>query len=176
MPPRRSPGGHRPGAGLVRAQVHGSNGAPAAKLPVLHLVGAPSGTCRRLTSSPRPPWPRASGSWCEGDVCLEPLTNGVADQNDGVRLKIYVRPGASRTAVGGEYDGRLVVRVVEPADHGKATLAAINAVADALKIPRPAVTLVRGAASRRKLVEVDTGAPGARSIAELIASLRSQAN
>ena len=78
--------------------------------------------------------------------------------------------------VGGEYDGSLVVRVVEPADQGRATVAAINAVADALKIARPAVTLVRGAASRRKLVEVDTGAPGERSIAELIASLRSQAN
>ena len=99
------PGGARAGTDPVPAwserEVHGSNGAPAAKLPVLHLVGAPSGTCRRLTSSPRPPWPRASGSWCEGDVCLEPLTIGVADQNDGVRLKIYVRPGASRTAVGG---------------------------------------------------------------------------
>ena len=90
------PGGARAGTDPVPAwserEVHGSNGALAAKLPVLHLVGAPSGTCRRLTSSPRPPWPRASGSWCEGDVCLEPLTNGVADQNDGVRLKIRRPP------------------------------------------------------------------------------------
>jgi uncharacterized protein len=107
---------------------------------------------------------------------LNLLTVGEADHNDGVRLEIYVRPGASRTVVGGEYDGRLVVRVVEPADDGRATVAAINAVADALKTSRPAVTLVRGAASRRKLLEVDTGAPGERSIAELIASLRSQPN
>ena len=107
---------------------------------------------------------------------LNLLTVGEADQNDGVRLEIYVRPSASRTVVGGEYDGRLVVRVVEPADDGRATVAAINAVADALKIARPAVTFVRGAASRRKLLEVDTGALGERSIAELIASLRSQPN
>ena len=107
---------------------------------------------------------------------MNPLTIGVADQNNAVRLEIYVRPGAVENRGRGEDDGRLVVRVVEPADQGRATVVAMNAVADALKIARPAVTLVRGAASRRKLVEVDTGAPGERSIADLIASLRSLAN
>ena len=166
----------------------GAGGFPAVPLVTVLVErlktterGSPScrrayGTCRHLTSSPTLLGPGLVARGARATSVLNPVTIGVAEQNDGVRLEIYVRPGASRTAVGGEYDGRLVVRVVEPADHGRATVAAINAVADALKIARPAVTLVRGAASRRKLVEVHPGAPGERSIAELIASLRSPAN
>lgn len=74
-----------------------------------------------------------------------------------MRVEIYVRPSASETVVGGEYDGALVVRVVEPADAGRATSAALRAVADALAVPRRAVALVRGATARRKLVEIDVG-------------------
>lgn len=74
-----------------------------------------------------------------------------------MRLEIHVRPGASRTGVGGAHDRALVVRVAEPADAGKATAAALRAVADALDVPRRSVTLVRGATTRRKLVHVAEG-------------------
>jgi uncharacterized protein len=74
-----------------------------------------------------------------------------------VRIEIYVRPSASRAIVGGEYDGALVVRVIEPADAGRATRAALRAVADAVAVPRGAVALVRGATARRKLIEIDVG-------------------
>jgi uncharacterized protein YggU (UPF0235/DUF167 family) len=73
-----------------------------------------------------------------------------------MRAEIHVRPSASTTVVGGEYDGALVVRVVEPADGGRATDAALRAVAEALTMPRRSVTLVRGATSRRKLIEIET--------------------
>lgn len=72
-----------------------------------------------------------------------------------MRVDIHVRPGASRPAVGGTHDGALVVRVGEPADRGRATEAALRAVAAALGVPRRSVTLVRGATSRRKTVAVD---------------------
>ncbi len=75
-----------------------------------------------------------------------------------MRLEIHVRPNASRTEVGGTHDGILVVRVAAPPDAGRATDAALGALADALGVPRRTVALVRGATSRRKLVEV-TGAP-----------------
>lgn len=74
-----------------------------------------------------------------------------------MRLEIYVRPGTSKTAVGGEYDGLLVVHVVEPADAGRATAAALRSVAAALDVPRRSVRLLRGATSRRKLLEIDAG-------------------
>ncbi|MGC5167125.1 DUF167 domain-containing protein [Luteimicrobium sp. DT211] len=73
-----------------------------------------------------------------------------------------VRPGASRTRVGGRYgdDARLVVAVSARAVDGKATRATLDAVADALGIRPRAVTLVSGATSRDKLLEIDPVAAG----------------
>ena len=83
-----------------------------------------------------------------------------------MRLEIHVHPGASRHAVGGTYDGALVVRVTEPADKGKATRAALDLVADALAVPRRSVSLVRGSTARRKLVEITTATPAERTAVE----------
>jgi uncharacterized protein YggU (UPF0235/DUF167 family) len=74
-----------------------------------------------------------------------------------VRIAIRVRPGASRTVVGGSYDGALVVRVGERAVDGKATAAALKAVAKTLQVPARDVLLVAGAASRTKTIEVPDG-------------------
>ena len=88
-----------------------------------------------------------------------------------MRVEIYVRPRASETVVGGEYDGALVVRVVEPADAGRATRAALRAVADAIAVPRGAVALVRGANARRKLIEIDAGSLGPELVSRALRRL-----
>jgi uncharacterized protein len=77
-----------------------------------------------------------------------------------VRVTIRVRPGSGRTAVGGSHDGALVVRVGERAVDGRATEAALAAVATALGVRRRQLRLVSGATSRTKVVEVDGGDPG----------------
>jgi hypothetical protein len=74
-----------------------------------------------------------------------------------VRITIRVRPGAGRTAVGGSHDGALVVRVGARAVDGRATEAALVAVADAFGVRRSALGLVTGATSRTKVVDVDGG-------------------
>ena len=56
--------------------------------------------------------------------------------------------------MGGEHGGALVVRVSARATGGQATAAALAAVAAAFGVPRSAVTLVAGAASRTKIVDV----------------------
>lgn len=71
-----------------------------------------------------------------------------------MRLTVRVHPRAKRTAVGGSHDGALVVRVTEPAVDGKATEAALAAVAAALGVRRRDVTLVSGATSRTKVLDV----------------------
>ena len=76
-----------------------------------------------------------------------------------MRVTIRVRPGAGRVAVGGSHDGALVVRVVPRAVDGRATEAALAAVAAAFGVPRRAVTLVTGGTARTKVVEVDGGDP-----------------
>jgi uncharacterized protein YggU (UPF0235/DUF167 family) len=85
-----------------------------------------------------------------------------------VRLTIRVHPGAKRVAVGGSHDGALVVRVSARAVDGRATEAALSAVATAFGVPRRAVTLVSGATSRTKVVDVTTANP--ERLNELLAS------
>jgi uncharacterized protein YggU (UPF0235/DUF167 family) len=80
-----------------------------------------------------------------------------------VRITIRVRPGSARPGVGGEHDGALVVRVSERAVNGRATAAALAALAAAFGVRRHAVTLVAGASSRMKVVDVadaDPAVPG----------------
>jgi uncharacterized protein YggU (UPF0235/DUF167 family) len=76
-----------------------------------------------------------------------------------LRVSLRVRPGAGRTKVGGGHDGALVVRVAAPAVQGRATEAALAAVATAFGVRRSAVTLVTGATSRTKVVDVAGGDP-----------------
>jgi len=74
------------------------------------------------------------------------------------RVAVRVRPGASRTRVGGSYgtgaDVRLVVAVTARAVEGAATAAVLAAVADSLGVRPRQVTLVLGSTSRDKLVEI----------------------
>ncbi len=71
-----------------------------------------------------------------------------------MKVSLRVRPGSSRPLVGGSHDGALVVKVSERAVDGRATEAALQALAKALQIPRRDARLVSGATSRTKIVEV----------------------
>ena len=64
-------------------------------------------------------------------------------------------PGASRTRVGGRHGDSLVIKVTSRAVEGQATEAALRALADALGVRRRDISLVSGATSRDKVVEVD---------------------
>jgi uncharacterized protein YggU (UPF0235/DUF167 family) len=89
-----------------------------------------------------------------------------SEPTPAVRVAIRVKPGASRTRVGGTYGGThgadgahdegsaLVVAVSERAVDGKATEAALRALAAALGVPGRSIRLVSGAASRAKIVEI----------------------
>jgi len=83
-----------------------------------------------------------------------------------MRVTIRVRPGSARPGVGGEQGGALVVRVSAPAVDGRATEAALAAVAAAFGVRRDAVTLVTGRTSRTKVVDVAGGDP--RCLADLL--------
>ena len=72
-----------------------------------------------------------------------------------MRLEIHVKPGSARTGVGGRHGDALAVSVAARAVDGKATEAALRAVAEAFGVPRRDVTLVTGATSRRKVIEID---------------------
>jgi uncharacterized protein YggU (UPF0235/DUF167 family) len=76
-----------------------------------------------------------------------------------VRITIWVRPGAIHPGIGGEQGGALIVRVSARAVDGQATEAALTSLARAFGVPRRAVTLITGASSRTKVIEVAAGDP-----------------
>ena len=72
------------------------------------------------------------------------------------KVTVRVKPGSARARVGGSYGdaGALIVAVTERAVDGRATAAALRAVAAALGVPRSSVTLLTGATSRDKVLLV----------------------
>ncbi len=75
-----------------------------------------------------------------------------------VTVAVRVRPRASRATVGGSHGGAhgpaIVVAVREPAVDGRATQAALDAVARALGLGRDQVRLRTGGHSRDKLFTI----------------------
>lgn len=72
-----------------------------------------------------------------------------------IRISIRVKPGASRNRVGGRYGhDALIIAVTAPAVEGRATAAALKALAKALGRPAREVSLIAGATSHTKVVEI----------------------
>jgi len=73
-------------------------------------------------------------------------------------LTLHVQPGASRTGIAGVHGGALKLRLAAPPVDGKANAELLRFLAEAFGVPLRQVTLVRGAASRRKTVRVQSPA------------------
>ena len=70
-------------------------------------------------------------------------------------LAVSVSPNARRTQAEGLHDGALRVRLAAPPVDGKANELLLAWIAAELGLPRRAVHLVRGEASRRKWLAID---------------------
>ncbi|MEI2720672.1 MAG: DUF167 domain-containing protein [Gemmatimonadales bacterium] len=77
----------------------------------------------------------------------------------GVQLMLHVQPGARQTVVAGRHGDAIKVRLAAPPIDGRANEALLAFVAERSGVPGRQVTLVRGAASRSKVVEVQGLAP-----------------
>lgn len=93
-----------------------------------------------------------------------------ADGEGGTRLRVRVTPRAKRNALAGltEVDGRpaLAIRLAAPPVDGAANAALVRFLAEALAIPKSAVRIVSGEASRLKTLSL-AGVPPER-VAEWI--------
>ena len=82
----------------------------------------------------------------------------LTSRQDGVRLSVKVRPRAASAGVQGvEIAGErawLVVKVTAPPESGKANAATIRLLAQCCGVAESAFALVSGAASRRKVLDV----------------------
>ena len=79
--------------------------------------------------------------------------------DDGVTLRIRLRPGASRDAVLGrgslaDGDAVLLAAVSAPPEDGKANAALIRLLAKVWRLPKTSIAITNGATSRTKLLHV----------------------
>ena len=70
-------------------------------------------------------------------------------------LQVHVQPGARATEILGFREGVLWVRVSAPPREGRANAALLRLLADRLGVRQAQVSLLRGQASREKVVRVD---------------------
>jgi len=83
-------------------------------------------------------------------------------------LKLHVQPAARKSGIVGRHGDALKVRVAAPAVDNKANAALIELLSASLGIPRSAIVIRRGAAGRRKVVEVICGPESAASLERLM--------
>ena len=72
----------------------------------------------------------------------------------GARLTVRVMPRASRTAIEGIRDGRLLIRVTAPPVDDAANEAVVAVLARALTLPPRAIRIVSGTSGRNKTIEI----------------------
>jgi uncharacterized protein (TIGR00251 family) len=85
-------------------------------------------------------------------AAMEPLD--LREVGGAVEVRVRVTPRARRTVVGGAHGGALKIAVTAPPVEGEANAAVIDALADALGVPRRAIAVVRGATSREKTLRI----------------------
>jgi uncharacterized protein len=71
------------------------------------------------------------------------------------RVHVRVSPGAKRAVVVGPHGDGWKIRVVAPAESGRANEAVLQLLSETLSVPRDAVTLVSGQSGRDKIVELE---------------------
>jgi len=70
------------------------------------------------------------------------------------RVRLRVSPGAGRAGIVGRHGDAWKVRVTVAPERGRANEAVLRLVAEALALPRDALTLVAGHGGRDKIVEL----------------------
>jgi uncharacterized protein len=95
-------------------------------------------------------------------VCFESRESGVGVRVSpvegtahGVRLRVKAVPRASRSQVAGRHGDSLRIRLAAPPVGGAANDELIRFLADTLAVPRAAICVVSGQASRSKVLTVD---------------------
>jgi uncharacterized protein (TIGR00251 family) len=83
------------------------------------------------------------------------MAGGKSPAAAGGRIELRVIPRAPHDAIDGERDGRVVVRVTAPPVDRAANDAVIALLASRLDLPRRAIRIVSGEASRNKTVQID---------------------
>ena len=78
----------------------------------------------------------------------------IDETGNGVRFSVHVQPRAARSGIAGMHGSAVKVRLQAPPVDGAANDALISLLAESLGVPRREVSILAGATSRLKRVEV----------------------
>ena len=78
----------------------------------------------------------------------------LSETTDGVLVRVFVVPRASKTSIEGEHDERLRVRVAAPPVDGAANQELIRFFAQTLKVAKSDVSVEQGTTGRRKTLKI----------------------
>lgn len=78
----------------------------------------------------------------------------IGDTADGITISVRVTPRAARSAIVGVRDGALLVHLNAPPVEGAANVELVEVLADALEVPKRAISITLGDKARHKRVLV----------------------
>jgi uncharacterized protein len=78
----------------------------------------------------------------------------IGERPEGVRLRVYVKPRASRTEIVGVREGALAVAVAAHPVEGEANQELVRGLAAVLGVPARDVVVASGQAGKKKLVDI----------------------
>jgi uncharacterized protein (TIGR00251 family) len=78
-----------------------------------------------------------------------------SEENRGLTFAVQIVPRASRSEIAGEYNGALRIRIAAPPVEGAANRELIRLLAKTFNLPKKAVVIVSGAASKSKIVRIE---------------------
>lgn len=76
-------------------------------------------------------------------------------QHQLLKINLYVQPNSSKDAIVGIHDNELKVVITAQATDGKANKHLVQFLARQLQVPKSHIEIVKGKASRHKVVQVD---------------------
>ncbi len=88
---------------------------------------------------------------------------------DSVTIEVLARPGSPRRGILRIESRGVVIGLSSPAEKGKANEELVASVAEIVQVPRSAISIIRGAGTRAKVVRIATTDPA--TLATRLASL-----
>lgn len=76
-------------------------------------------------------------------------------------IEVKIVPGASRTRLLGEWNGRVRIAVAAPPEKGKANQAVVEFLAESLGLRKKDVTVIAGQTNPMKTIRIDRATIGA---------------
>lgn len=82
------------------------------------------------------------------------MTLNISEKSDGIYLNCRVTPRTSKSGIKGKKNGSLLVGLHSAPTDGNANRELVEIIADALKIPKSRIEIVKGLKSREKTIYV----------------------